>query len=183
MMTYSKGADSFSFAFPATGTVSATYADGTTVAIGASPINRQNSGAELTRISFNGISVDISGAPANGDTFTIAKNSNGVSDSRNAVKLASLQTQNTMEGGKATYQGSYGSLVSGVGAVTRQVKVSGEAQKALLKQNELARSAVSGVNLDEEASNLVRYQQAYQASAKSFDIASKLFDTLLSVTS
>jgi flagellar hook-associated protein 1 FlgK len=98
------------------------------------------------------------------------------------VKLAALQTQSTMEGGKATFQGSYASLVSGVGSVTRQIKVNGESQQALLKQNELARSAVSGVNLDEEASNLIRYQQAYQASAKSLDIASKLFDTLLSIT-
>ena len=179
--TYSQASGAFTFGFPASGTVSATYADGTTLGIAASPINRLNAGSELTRITYNGISIDISGMPANGDTFTISANTNGVSDSRNAVKLAALQTQNTMEGGKATYQGSYSSLVSGVGSVTRQIKVSGEAQQALLKQNELARSAVSGVNLDEEAANLIRYQQAYQASAKSLDIASKLFDTLLGI--
>lgn len=182
VFSYSQAGDAFSFGFPASGTVSATYADGTTLAIAASPINRSNAGSELTRITYNGIAVDISGTPANGDTFTIDRNFSGVSDSRNAVKLAALQTQNTMEGGKASYQGGYASLVSGVGSVTRQVKVSGEAQQALLKQNELARSAVSGVNLDEEAANLIRYQQAYQASAKSLDIASKLFDTLLSIT-
>lgn len=180
--TYSQSSGAFAFSFPASGMVSATYADGTTVAIAASPINRLNAGSELSRITYNGISVDISGSPANGDTFTLGINTNGVSDSRNAVKLASLQLQNTMEGGKATYQGSYASLVSGVGSVTRQVKVTGESQQALLKQNELARSAVSGVNLDEEAANLIRYQQAYQASARSLDIASKLFDTLLGIS-
>jgi len=180
--TYSQGSGAFTFTFPATGTVSATYADGTTLAIAASPISRVNAGSELARITYNGISVDVSGTPANGDIFTINMNTSGVSDSRNAVKLAALQTQNTMEGGKATYQGSYASLVSGVGSVTRQVKVNGESQQALLKQNELARSAVSGVNLDEEAANLIRYQQAYQASARSLDIASKLFDTLLGIT-
>jgi flagellar hook-associated protein 1 FlgK len=180
--TYNQASGAFTFGFPATGTVSATYADGTTLAIAASPINRVNAGSELTRITYNGISVDISGTPANGDTFTIDRNTTGVADSRNAVKLAALQTQNTMEGGKATFQGSYASLVSGVGSVTRQIKVSGESQQALLKQNEMARSAVSGVNLDEEAANLMRYQQAYQASAKSLDIASKLFDTLLGIT-
>ena len=179
---YSQGSGAFTFTFPASGTVSATYADGTTLAIAAGSINRLNAGSELARITYNGISVDISGAPANGDSFSINTNTSGVSDSRNAVKLAALQTQNTMEGGRATFQGSYSSLVSGVGSVTRQIKVSGEAQQALLKQNELARSAVSGVNLDEEAANLIRYQQAYQASAKSIDIASKLFDTLLGIS-
>jgi flagellar hook-associated protein 1 FlgK len=182
VMTYSQGADAFTFSFPASGAVSATYADGTTVAIGAGSISRQNAGAELTHIIYNGISLDISGVPANGDTFTIVKNINGVSDSRNAVKLGALQIQNTMDGGTATYQATYASLVSGIGAATGQVKSSDASLNALLKQNESARSSVSGVNLDEEAANLVRYQQAYQASAKSFDIASKLFDTLLSIT-
>ena len=180
--TYNQGTGTFGFTMPASGTVSATYADGTSLTIAAGSINRLNGSSELTRITYNGISIDVSGVPANGDTFTIAANINGVSDGRNAVKLAALQTQNTMEGGKASYQGSYASLVSGVGSVTRQIKVSGESQTALLKQNELARSAVSGVNLDEEAANLIRYQQAYQASAKSLDIASKLFDTLLGIT-
>jgi flagellar hook-associated protein 1 FlgK len=174
-----------SFAISIPGTVVATYANGTAISGVMASIDRLFSGAtgaELTRITYNGISIDISGFPANGDTFAIARNTNGVSDSRNAVKLAALQTQNTMEGGKATYQGSYASLVSGVGSVTRQIKVTGESQQALLKQNELSRSAVSGVNLDEEAANLIRFQQAYQASAKSLDIASKLFDTLLGIT-
>lgn len=193
-------ADSLIFGFPVSGSVLATYADGTTASIAASgfddalgtytgspgatigSIARVNGTAELSKITYNGITVDISGVPANSDSFTIEANLNGVSDSRNAVKLGALQTQNTMEAGKATYQGSYASLVSGVGSVTRQIKVGGEAQQALLKQNELARSAVSGVNLDEEAANLIRYQQAYQASAKSLSIASKLFDTLLGIS-
>lgn len=187
--TYSPGATpaNGSFAIDIAGTVSATYADGSVLALGGgvTSVNRLKSGAtgpELTRITYNGISIDISGMPASGDSFSISRNIGGVSDSRNAVKLAALQTQNTMEGGKATYQGSYASLVGGVGAMTRQVKVTGESQQALLKQNELARSAVSGVNLDEEAANLIRYQQAYQASARSLDIASKLFDTLLGIS-
>ncbi|MDP2882746.1 MAG: flagellar hook-associated protein FlgK [Azonexus sp.] len=184
--TYSPGttAANGTFAIDIAGTVTAHYADGSSVSGAAvALVNRLNvAGSELARITYNGISVDISGLPANGDTFSIAANVGGVSDSRNAVKLAALQTQNTMEGGKATYQGSYASLVSGVGSVTRQIKISGESQQALLKQNELARSAVSGVNLDEEAANLIRYQQAYQASARSLDIASKLFDTLLGIT-
>lgn len=168
------------FSFPGGATVVGTYANGATFS-SPTAIPRLNAGQELTRLTVNGISVDISGLPANSDTFTIAANLNGVADSRNAVKLAALQTQSTMESGKAPLQASYASLVSGVGSVTRQVKLTGESQQALLKQNELARSAVSGVNLDEEAANLIKYQQAYQASARALDISSKLFDTLLGI--
>lgn len=132
-------------------------------------------------VTDNGISVSISGQPANNDQFSIGININGVSDNRNAVKLAALQVQSTMKDGKSTFQGAYASLVSLVGNETRQVKVDFEAQSTLLEQSQLARSEVSGVNLDEEAANLIKYQQAYQAAAKALEIASKLFDTLLSI--
>lgn len=172
---------SFGFTFPASGSVSATYADGTTLNITSGSIARLNGTSELSKITYNGITVDISGLPANNDTFTLSANVGGIADSRNAVKLAALQTQSTMSGGKASYQAVYASLVSEVGATTSQMKVTSQAQAALLKQNESARSSVSGVNLDEEAANLIRYQQAYQASAKSLEVASKLFDTILAL--
>ena len=132
-------------------------------------------------ITFSGISVQISGTPKNGDTFSIARNSNGVSDNRNALLLGKLQTQNTMAGGKATYQGSYSQLVSDAGNKGREVQVTLDAQKALLKQAQTANDSLSGVNLDEEAANLLRYQQAYQAAAKMIDIGSKLLDTILAI--
>lgn len=132
-------------------------------------------------VTANGISVSISGQPANGDTFSIGVNANGIADGRNAVKLGALQVQNALKDGKSTFQGYYASLVSLVGNETRQVKVEFEARSTLLEQSELARSMASGVNLDEEAANLIKYQQAYQAAAKSLEIASKLFDTLLSI--
>lgn len=179
--TYSQTSDSFNFSFPASGSVSATYADGTTLNIAAGTISRLNGTSELSQITYNGISVDVSGLPANNDTFTLSANINGVADSRNAVKLGALQTQNTMAGGKANYQAVYASLVSEVGSTTSQMTVNSKAQAALLTQTESARASVSGVNLDEEAANLIRYQQAYQASAKALEVASKLFDTLLSL--
>ena len=181
VFTFDKAADRFGVT---SGNVIATYADGSSAAAVAGPgvIPRLNgAGKELTRLSVDGISVDVSGIPADGDKFTVASNLNGVADSRNAVKLAALQTQSAMEAGKATFQAVYAGLVSNVGSVTRQVKLTGESQKALLKQNELARSSVSGVNLDEEAANLIKYQQAYQASARALDISAKLFDTLLGI--
>lgn len=181
--------------------VEAKYSDGTSqlLSVPASGsatidwVNPASPGATLTGINYdvtvdatpavtaNGISVGISGQPANGDTFSIGINANGVSDNRNAVKLAALQVQNTLKDGKATFQGYYASMVSLVGNETRQVKVDFEARSTLLEQSQMARSQLSGVNLDEEAANLIKYQQAYQAAAKALEIASKLFDSLLSI--
>ncbi len=132
-------------------------------------------------ITYNGWTVQISGTPASGDVFTIASNVNGVSDNRNAVALAGLQTTTTMMGGTASYQSAYSQLVSEVGNKTRQVQTIGEAQQNLVDQAVAAQQSMSGVNLDEEAANLLRYQQAYQASAKVIQIAGTLFDELLGI--
>jgi len=133
------------------------------------------------QISVGGISFRLSGAPKNGDTFTVGLNTSGVADARNALLLGKLQTQDTMAGGKTSYQGAYAQLVSDVGNKTREIKVTGEAQKSLLDQAIAAREGQSGVNLDEEAANMIRYQQAYQAAARIIDTGSRLFDTLLSM--
>lgn len=136
---------------------------------------------EGANISFNGWTVQINGAPAAGDSFTIGPNTNGVSDNRNALLLAGLQTKNTLAGNSASYQGAYSQLVSSVGVKARDIDVTSRAQASLVSQSEQAQQSMSGVNLDEEAANLLRYQQAYQASGKMMQIASTLFDTLLSL--
>lgn len=130
-------------------------------------------------ISYNGWTIQITGVPAAGDQFTVSANSGGVSDNRNALLLGQLQTRNLLVGGSASYQSAYSQLVSDVGNKAREIQVTLTAQENLVKQASDAQQAMSGVNLDEEAANLIRYQQAYQASAKVIAIASKLFDTLL----
>lgn len=132
-------------------------------------------------INFDGISFVISGTPINGDQFSVARNASGTADSRNMLAIGKLQAQNTVAGGTATYQSAYARLVSDNGNLTREIRVTGEAQTALLKQASDARDALSGVNLDEEAANLIRYQQAFQAAAKMIDIGSKLFDSILAI--
>ncbi|MFA6311247.1 MAG: flagellar hook-associated protein FlgK [Sterolibacterium sp.] len=132
-------------------------------------------------IAFNGISFSISGAPINGDTFSVGPNPSGVSDNRNALLLGNLQTMNTMAGGTATYQSSYSQIVSQIGNKAREVDVASKAQETLVKQGQDFIQSASGVNLDEEAANLIRYQQAYQASAKMIDVASKLFAEILAL--
>ena len=132
-------------------------------------------------IQYNGWTIQISGAPAAGDIFTIEANNAGVADNRNAILLAALQTASTMAGGTASYQSAYSQIVSEVGNKTRQVETIGEAQTNLVTQATAEREQMSGVNLDEEAANLLRYQQAYQASAKVIQIAGSLFDDLLAI--
>lgn len=130
-------------------------------------------------ISYNGWQMQINGTPAAGDIFTVEPNTNGVSDNRNALLLVGLQTQNTLAGGTTTYQGSYGQLVADVGNKTHQADINRKAQEALLNQVIQTRESVSGVNLDEEAADLIRYQQAYQAAAQVIGTTNTLFDTLI----
>lgn len=130
-------------------------------------------------ISYNGWTVQIGGTPAAGDVFTISANSAGVADNRNALLLAGLQTGKTLAGGTASYQSAYAQIVSDVGNKAREIQVTATAQESVVKQAEEAQQSLSGVNLDEEAANLLRYQQAYQASGKMIEIADKLFNTLL----
>jgi flagellar hook-associated protein 1 FlgK len=131
--------------------------------------------------SVGGINFSIGGAPANGDQFRIAVNQDGVGDTRNMGLLGKLQTTNIFNGGSASYQSAYAELVSLVGNKTREVQVNAKAGEALLAQATGAAQDVAGVNLDEEASNLLKYQQAYQAAGKVMQIASTIFDTLLSI--
>lgn len=131
-------------------------------------------------ISYNGWTIAISGTPKTGDAFTVTPNTGGISDGRNVSLLAKLQTAIGI-GGTASYQSAYSTIVAGVGSKTREVKVATAAQETLVEQSETAQQSFSGVNLDEEAANLIRYQQMYQANAKVIEIASKLFDSLLAL--
>lgn len=175
-LTYNSTAGTLT-GFPAGANVSVTLPNGTSK-VYTGPTIPYSSGAE---INFDGASFKISGTPANNDRFTISANTNGVADGRNATLLGKLQLQSTVAGGTANYQGAYSQFVSSVGNKTREVQVTSEAQQALLAQAQGAREALSGVNLDEEAANLLRYQQAYQAAAKMLDIGNKLFEAVLSI--
>ena len=85
-----------------------------------------------------------------------------------------------MDDGTNTFADAYGLLVARVGTDTRRSQNSSEAQMGLLQQSQAARANASGVNLDEEAADLLRYQQAYQAAAQIISVADQLFATLIS---
>jgi flagellar hook-associated protein 1 FlgK len=129
--------------------------------------------------------VQIKGNPAAGDIFTIGPNLNGVADNRNAQLLGALQTTSTMLEAAgvptASYQSAYSQIVSEVGSKAREVKTIGAAQQGLADHAITSMQQISGVNLDEEAANLLRYQQAYQASAKILEIATRVFDEVLAL--
>ena len=131
---------------------------------------------------YFGFQLSISGNPAAGDTFTVGYNA-GKSDNRNAVALGKMQIADILANGTATFQSAYGQLVGFVGTETRQSRVDADAAEVVVAQTKAARDEVSGVNLDEEATNLVRYQQAYNATAQVIAIARSLIDTLIDATS
>jgi flagellar hook-associated protein 1 FlgK len=164
-----------------------------------------NVGGLPRTIANEGITIDLSGTVAAGDSFLLAPTryaasqmgvaitdpaeiaaaatGNAVGDNSNALALAALQTQGTMEGGTASYLDAYGEMVADIGIQTHRASVNGDAQKALLNQAIEARESLSGVNLDEEAANLLKYQQAYQASAQVISVVNSMFQTLINAVS
>jgi flagellar hook-associated protein 1 FlgK len=128
----------------------------------------------------------LSGTPQDGDTFNLHPTEAGVADNRNANLLVALQTakllfNNGSGAPTATMDSAYSQLVNKVGNKTHEVQINELTQTMLYAQACEARDSLSAVNLDEEAANLVRYQQAYQASGRVMSIAQRLFDEIISI--
>lgn len=100
-------------------------------------------------------------------------------DNGNMLKLADLMNKSAMFGDSTTFQEAYSQIVTKVGGIAHSANINATAQEALLKRATEARENISGVNLDEEAANLIKFQQAYQAAAQSIATASSLFDSLI----
>jgi flagellar hook-associated protein 1 FlgK len=131
-------------------------------------------------IAAGGWTLQIKGAPAAGDVFTVGGNNGATGDNSNALALAKLQSALTTNGG-ASFQGAYSQLVNQVGNKTRELEVTSAAAGQLYTSAVTAQQSESGVNLDEEAANLLKYQQAYQAAGKLMKAASDMFNVLLSL--
>jgi flagellar hook-associated protein 1 FlgK len=119
------------------------------------------------------------------DPAKIAAASNGGAAGNNSNMLAmiELRDQSLLKGNTATYGEVYNNLLSDVAVRTQRAQSSAETETALLGSALDRQSSLQGVNLDEEAANLVRYQQAYQAAAQIVAVANEVFDTLLRATS
>ena len=132
-----------------------------------------------TPIVHNGWSLTLDGAPAAGDSFGIKANANARGDNANALKLGAVANLGVLDGGATSVGGAYGQLVGQVGSAGSLADDAAKTQSAVYNQAMAAQQSVSGVNMDEEAANLVRYQQAYQASAQVITAANTVFNALL----
>lgn len=128
-------------------------------------------------ISVDGVSLTL-GELKDGQTLALDLSGSGSGDNRNALAMQDLQ-QTKVVGGSATLSGAYGAMVSDVGNRTNIVQVNLEAQQGLSDQLRAAQQSESGVNLDEEAANLIRYQQYYQANARVIETGTIVLDTIL----
>jgi len=131
-------------------------------------------------ISANGWSVTPSGTPAANDSFSVGINANGLNDTSNALALAGLADKGVLAGGTQSVIDAYGTLTTNIGTVGSQAQTNLTTQTSLYNQSVSAQQSVSGVNLDEEAASLVRYQQAYQASAQIISTSQSIFSSLIS---
>ena len=147
----------------------------------------QQNNYQLTLADGTSVNMSVSGRPENGDRFDIAFNLNGVSDNRNALALVGLQSKQVVGVDSSvtgistgsSFTDSYGDLIERVGTLTAQARQDDEATGAILKQAQDNRDSLSAVNLDEEAANLIKFEQYYNASAQVIQVARSLFDTLI----
>ena len=169
----------------ATGSVGFVVTSGAGSVIGSGSVSLGGSGTVIG-IAYPGTppgskgywSVDLSGSvAASGDAFTLQPG--GAGNGGNAQAMAALQTAKTLTGGTASLQDVYAQLASSVATQGGQAQTALSAATALAAQANASQQSYSGVNLDQEATNLIQYQQAYQAAAKAIQIGSSLFSTLL----
>ena len=131
--------------------------------------------------SLSGVTVTLSGTPSDGDTFTIASNTGAQSDGRNATLMSNIVSAQVLNGGTTTLTDAYASYVNTIGNTTNEVNASNTTQTALVTQITSAQQSVSGVNINEEAANLLQYQQLYQANSKVIQTADTLFQSILGI--
>lgn len=132
-------------------------------------------------IDHNGWRLRIAGQPAAGDAFTVGDNGAGRGDNRNALQLSETLRGPLLESGTVSLADAATRLVSGVGNITQQAERNQDVQQLVYQESVKQRQSISGVNLDEEAANLLRYQQAYQASAQVIRAANEVFRMLIDI--
>jgi len=140
-------------------------------------------GGETWTLNFQDYAHNMSVKLGTTDQIAAASSSapTGPGDNRNALALAAIQTTGILDNGNTTLSGAYTQLVSNGAALASEADLNSKAFSALTKQATEAQQSVSGVNLDEEAVNLIRFQQAYQAAAKAISVANSLFDSILAI--
>lgn len=129
---------------------------------------------------YNGWSITLKGTPAAGDAFNVAPTTNPGADNRNALALSGLAQAGLAAG--ATLNESYAALVGDVGSRVQAGQAEADVSQKLQSDAVSRQQNLAGVNLDEEAADMLRFQQAYQASARIIQTSQTLFEALLSAT-
>jgi flagellar hook-associated protein 1 FlgK len=137
---------------------------------------------------YPGFDLSLQGMPKAGDSFDIGYNTDGLNDNRNGLEMADLQNKDLMQvnnsgsGQGISFHEAYGNVVSDIGQKTSSADISLQAADALKSQSKNWFESFSGVSLDEEAANLVKFQQSYSAAARLLATAQELFNTILGIT-
>ena len=131
--------------------------------------------------TIGGITFTLSGTPSNGDVITIENNTSGSGDNRNMLVMVGLEASNKVEGSR-TFTDEYNSLVTNVAVNAHKADSASAAEDVLLQQATISRDNLQAVNLEEEAIQLMRYQQSLQAAVQLVSIADTVFQAMLSAT-
>jgi len=136
--------------------------------------------AQLTPgITYQGLQLSFTAVPKAGDEFTLDGNADGIGSNDNMLAMNALETKAVV--GKKTLSNAYIDHVNEMGNIARQASISQTALTVVHDQAVKSRDEVAGVSLDKEAGDLIRYQQAYQAAAKTLQVANQLFDSVLQI--
>jgi len=130
-------------------------------------------------VSYQGLNISFTSAPQAGDVFKLDGNSDGTGNNENMLAL--VQVENKALVGNKSLSTAYIDHVNNVGNIARQATIAQSALKVVHDQAVTAKDQISGVSLDQEAADLIRFQQAYQAAAKVLQVGSQLFDSILQV--
>jgi flagellar hook-associated protein 1 FlgK len=164
--------DTYTLSFTTATQYQVTNSAGTVVASGAYSAGQP--------IAFSGAQVTVNGAPAAGDSFTIAPSTAANSgDNSNVLGMVAALSANTLASGTTSLTSAANNLVTQVGVTTQQAQANASAQQAVNQDATTARSNLSGVNLDAEAAKMLQYQQAYQAMAQTIQASGTMFNSLM----
>lgn len=132
------------------------------------------------QVVFNDVKVSLDKEPASGDVFQVTFNANSAGDNSNLQRLGLIQDAAKLGG--ATLQQGYEKALAKVGAVNSLAKISEEALEVVYEDAVTLESSISGVSLDDEAADLIRFQQSFQGAAQVIKISSTIFDSILSAS-
>jgi len=130
-------------------------------------------------VNYQGLSIRLSAPPTPGDVFQVDGNQDGLGNTQNIKVMAELAKKKVLNG--LTISDNYIDQVNKVGNTAQQATITQQALTVVNNQAVAARDKISGVNLDDEAASLIRYQQSYQAAAKAMQVSSQLFDSIVQI--